>query len=163
MLLNGLSPFSIVFGSIGVVISIVEYRQWQRRERVSSGSREGRYVFPRWAWFGVGAVPSVLVVGIAYGIVLGISGRTVVTPSSLVWFLEIVVWIAGGLASERLLVRAAERREEAERATAPPLPPPPPGPPPATNHSSAEKHRRPRGEVPSRPSPDRGQDPRGRF
>ena len=35
VLLNGLSPFSIVFGSIGVVISIVEYRQWQRRSGMS--------------------------------------------------------------------------------------------------------------------------------
>ena len=163
IVLNGLSPFTLIFGSIAFVISVSEYRRWLRRERISSGSREGRLTYPRWAWFAVGAVPSTFLVGVVWGLVLVISGRTYEEVPPLVGVLGIVAWIAGGLVTERLLVRAAERREAAARSAAPPLPPPPPGTPPATSGASPKEERRPRNEPAPKPHQDLKQDPRGRF
>ena len=94
----------------------MEYRKWQRRERHSTGRWEDRFVYPRWAWFAVGVVPSLVVVSVVYGVVLGIMNEPAPTDSRFVTLLGIVPWIVGGFATERLLVRAAERREEAERS-----------------------------------------------
>lgn len=164
VLLNGFAPFSLIFGFVGVLMSISEYRRWQRRERYPSGRWDDRFVFPRWAWFAAGAVPSWFVVGFAYGFVLGMTGEPVDAGSPLIVFLGLVPWIAGGLATERLLVRAAERREEAERSALPTMPPPPPGGPPSAGDATNEADpRQPSNEPQVGPGPDRKQDPRARF
>ena len=158
IVLNGFAPITLVFGPIALVVSISEYRRWLRRERSSSGRREGEFVYPRWAWFAVGAVPATFLVGVVAGLILDISGRTLEAEiPSPVYVLGIAAWIAGGVVTERLLVRGAERREREARSAAPTLPPPPPGTPPATSDASAKKERP---EPAPRPNPDHEQDPR---
>lgn len=158
---NGLSLITLVFGVVGVVMSIVEYRRWQRWERIGSGTREGEYVYPRWAWYAVGAVPAILVVGFVYGVVLAISGRALPTerPGAVI-LVAFIIWIAAGLTTERLLVRAAKRRET--------VPPPPPGailPTTSREPRAADDEPRRRRSV-SHPEPrtsERPHDPRGRL
>jgi hypothetical protein len=99
----------LAFGisALGVVAGIKELSRWQSGLKYSgTHRRSGTYVYPRWAWFAVGAVPAVFVTGIVGAATSGSAART---GAWLV--IDILAWIAGGLAAENILTIRAARRE----------------------------------------------------
>ena len=88
-----------------LVLSIREYRRWVAGGPPSSSRSKDRHAYPRTAWFAIGAIPAAIILEI---------GRAAISTSRPRSFdiLAIVVWIAAGEVTQRLLVRNAKRNEE---------------------------------------------------
>ena len=110
-----MSPIAVGISAAGVVLGLREIKQWQAGELLTRGRKAGTPVYPRWAWFAVGAVPTAIVVAIAFA-VAGWSETELFLPSA-------VAWIAGGFGAQSLLVSRADRRGAS--GVAPQMPPPP--------------------------------------
>lgn len=107
-----------------LVLSIRECRRWVAGGPPLSTRSKDPHAYPRTAWFAIGAIPAAIILEI---------GRAAISTSRPRSFdiLAIVVWIAAGEVTQRLLVRNAKRNEERVQIAAAPTMPPPMPPPPA--------------------------------
>jgi len=122
--LSALPPSSLIgigVSAAGIVLGLREIKQWQAGELLARGRKAGTPVYPRWAWFAVGAVPTAVIVTVFFA-VGGSSEADLFLPSA-------IGWIAGGFGAQSLLVARADRR--AAPGVVPQMPPPPPRPDPA--------------------------------
>jgi hypothetical protein len=119
-----LPPTNYVFLVLSLalgVLSVVEFRRWRAgKDSLAVSGRKGKKAYPSTAWFALGAIPSVLLIGAVSTIVYG-------TVEKIPFGIEIIGWVAwvvvGSVASS-WLVRKAERRDRIASAARPPISPP---------------------------------------
>lgn len=108
-----------------LVLSIREYRRWVAGGPPLSSRSKDRHAYPRTAWFAIGAIPAAIILEIGRA-----ATSTSTSQTRSFDIVAIVVWIAAGEITQRLLVRNAKRNEERAQTAAPPMPTPMPMPPP---------------------------------
>lgn len=117
-------PLSIA----GVILGLKEMKRWQAGsarvlQLADSRAGEPRTIYPRWAWFASGAVPS--------EVIGGPIAENATGPG--VWLLPSIAFVAGGIAMQSLMVARANHRNDAvAKATLSMVPPTPLPPPRAT-------------------------------
>lgn len=139
-----------VLCAMGVVVGVQEISRWRSWEQYSSPARRrGKDVYPRWAWFAVGAVPATTAVAIALVIWIGPTGDYGWEWTVATW----TAWVVAGFATERSLVKRAMQRESMRA-----VPPAPPAPQKGITASGMDARTGYPPHLPSRPTASRKLD-----